>query len=179
MADQLIKIVDYDPAWIGKFVEQQTRLHTVLAPWLAGLIERIGSTAVPGLRAKPIIDMLAPVRSLAEAEGAVPALASEGWVFWPDDPNRHYRLWFLRPHPASRTHHLQLIEHDRPDATALIAFREALRKDGAFRADYATLKEKLAMLHRSDRDAYSNAKADFVRSVLEREGYAPPSRRPV
>jgi GrpB-like predicted nucleotidyltransferase (UPF0157 family) len=179
VTDQVIEIVDYDPAWNERFAEQRIRLSAVLAPWLAGAVEHVGATAVPGLRAKPIVDILAPVRSLAAAEAALPDLAQEGWLFWPDDPNRHYRLWFLRPCPTSRTHHLQLFEHDHPDAKALIAFRDALRNDDALRAAYATLKEKLAARYRSDRNAYSNAKVDFVRSVLRQEGHAPPSRKPV
>jgi|SRR5271166_588141 len=179
MTDQVIEIVDYDPAWADSFVEQQTRLSAVLAPWLASPVEHIGATAVPGLRAKPIVDILAPVRSLSAAEAALPDLAKEGWLFWSDDPNRHYRLWFLRPRPASRTHHLQLIEHDHPDAKALIAFRDALRKDGSLRADYATLKGRLAVQYRFDRNAYSNAKANFVRSALRQRGYTAPSRKPV
>src|SRR5207244_1819087 len=96
LADQAVEIVDYDPVWAERFTEQQARLSVVLAPWLAGPIEHIGSTSVPGLRAKPIVDMLAPVTSLADAEATLPELAREGWLFWPDDPNRHYRLWFLR-----------------------------------------------------------------------------------
>jgi len=119
LADQLVEIVNYDPVWAERFIEQQARLSVVLATWLAGPIEHIGSTSVPGLRAKSIVDMLAPVTSLAAAEAALPELAREGWLFWPDDPNRHYRLWFSRPHPNSRTHHLLLIEHDHPDARAL------------------------------------------------------------
>lgn len=133
MSDQAIEIVDYDPAWVAKFIEQQARLSTILAQWLAGPVEHIGSTAVPGLRSKPIVDILAPVTSLDAARAAVPVLAKAGWLFWPDDPNRHYRLWFLRPHPNSRTHHLQLIERNHPDARVLIAFRDALRGDGALR----------------------------------------------
>lgn len=61
MADQMIEIIEYDPVWVERFVEQRVRLDMVLAPWLAGTVEHIGSTSVPGLRAKPIIDILAPV----------------------------------------------------------------------------------------------------------------------
>lgn len=127
----------------------------------------------------PIIDILAPVKSLADAQAAIPALAEDGWLFWPEDPNRHYRLWFLRPHPSSRTHHLQLIAYDHPDAKALIVFRDALRDDHALRTAYATFKDALAAQHRTDRNAYSNAKADFVRSVLHQRGYPAPTRKEV
>ena len=99
MADQSIELTDYDPSWQARFAEQQVRLGTILAPWLAAEIEHIGSTSVPGLRSKPIIDILAPVRSLPASRAAIPVLQKDGWLFWPDDPNQDYRLWFLRPSP--------------------------------------------------------------------------------
>ena len=175
----MIEIIEYDPVWVERFVEQRVRLDVVLAPWLAGTVEHIGSTSVPGLRAKPIINILAPVKSLADAQTAMPALAGEGWLFWPQNPNRHYRMWFLRPHPRSRTHHLQLIAHNHPDARALIAFRDALRGDDALRTAYASLKETLAVQHQTNRNAYSNAKTDFIRSALRQRGCLAPSRMPV
>ena len=82
----------------------------------------------PGLRAKPIVDIVAPVRSFAAARAAVPVLEQDGWLFWPDDPNRFYRLWFLRPTPAARTHHLQIMQHDHPELHNLLLFRDALRE---------------------------------------------------
>ena len=89
--------------------------------------EHIGSTAVPGLRAKPIVDILAPVRSFTEAGQAVAVLEQDGWLFWPEDPNRFYRLWFLRPTPAARSHHLQIMQHDHPELaqTAAVPRRAA------------------------------------------------------
>jgi len=103
MADQLVEVLEYDPAWLGRFADQQGRLSAVLAPWLARPVEHIGSTSVPGLSAKPVIDVLALVHSLDEAQNAVGALEANGWLFWPDDPCRHYRLWFLCPRPEART----------------------------------------------------------------------------
>jgi GrpB-like predicted nucleotidyltransferase (UPF0157 family) len=166
VADQLVHLAEYDLTWPNLFAEQQTRAAAILAPWLAAPIEHIGSTSVPGLPAKPVIDMLAPVRSLTSAQDAVVPLAEDGWLFWPDDPCRHYRLWFLRPLPEARTHHLHLIEHDDPHARALIAFRDALRAEPGLRSDYADLKERLAREHRQDRNAYTNAKSGFVARVL-------------
>ena len=176
MKDQPVEIVEYDPAWPGRFTDRQDKVSAVLAPWLAGPVEHIGSTSVPGLAAKPVIDMLAPVRSLEEAQDAVGVLEADGWLFWPDDPCRHYRLWFLRPRPAARTHHLHVIEHDHPDARALLGFRDALRADQELRREYARLKKDLADRHRDDRDAYSNAKSEFVERVLRGAGIEPPSR---
>src|SRR5579862_8328717 len=161
MSDQLVHLSDYDEAWPDRFGDQQARVAVILAPWLAAPVEHIGSTSVPGLRAKPVIDMLGPVRSLVRARDAVGPLAADGWLFWPDDPCGHYRLWFLRPRPQARTHHLHLIEHGDPHARALIAFRHALRADPDLYAEYAALKSGLASRHRENRNAYTNAKSKF------------------
>lgn len=179
MADQPIALVDHDPSWHDRFLAQRDVLARLLRPWLAGAPAHVGSTAVPGLRAKPIIDILAPVRSLSEAGQAVAVLEQDGWLFWPADPNRFYRLWFLRPTPAARTHHLQIMQHDHPELRKLLLFRDVLRNDAAQRQAYAALKDRLAQEHRMDRDAYTDAKSDFVRRVLQAAGAAPPSRLPV
>jgi GrpB-like predicted nucleotidyltransferase (UPF0157 family) len=175
VADQLVHVAPYDPAWPGLFAEQRERATAILGPWLAAPIEHVGSTAVPGLPAKPVIDMLAPVRSLAQAQDAVAPLQADGWVFWPEDPCRHYRLWFLRPQPQARTHHLHVIEHDHPQARALIAFRDRLRTEAGLRTRYAELKQQLASRHRDNRNAYTNAKSDFVAAVLRTAGIEPPA----
>jgi GrpB-like predicted nucleotidyltransferase (UPF0157 family) len=179
MVDQSIELVAYDSGWQARFVEQQARLTVILKPWLAGEIEHVGSTSVPGLRSKPIVDILTPVRSLAASRAAIPILEEDGWLFWPDDPNRDYRLWFLRPNPAARTHHLQIIQHDNPNLRALIVFREALRRDSKAQAAYSALKADLTSKYHGDRNAYSNAKTEFVQAILEAEGVSPSSRKPV
>jgi GrpB-like predicted nucleotidyltransferase (UPF0157 family) len=179
MADQPIALVEHDPSWHDRFLVQQAVLARLLQPWLAAPPEHVGSTAVPGLRAKPIVDIIAPVRSFTAAQAAVPVLERDGWLFWPDDPNRSYRLWFLRPTPAARSHHLQIMQHGHPELHRLLLFRDALRNDPALRQAYAALKDWLAAQHRLDRDAYTDAKSDFVRSVLRAAGAAPSSRRPL
>jgi GrpB-like predicted nucleotidyltransferase (UPF0157 family) len=176
MADQRVAVVGYDPAWPDRFAEQRPLVEELLWPWLAGPVEHIGSTAVRGLRAKPVIDMLAPVSSLVSAQAAVPVLAQAGWLFWPDDPCRHYRLWFLRPSPEARTHHLHLIEAGHAHAAALVAFRDALRADGGLCREYADLKDRLAQQHPGNRNAYTNAKSSFVAQALRRAGIEPPPR---
>src|SRR5690242_15400411 len=117
-----IEITGYDPTWPIRFAEQRDRLAGLLAPWLAAPVEHIGSTSVPGLRAKPIVDLLAQVDSLAARTAMVDTLSADGWLYWPDDPNRAERLWFLRPKPEERTHHLQVVEYGSAKAKALLAF---------------------------------------------------------
>ena len=179
MSDEAVILVDYDPAWRHRFLEQAAALTTILQPWLAAPVEHVGSTAVPGLRAKPVVDILAPVVSLAHAQAAIAVLTADGWLFWPDDPNRDYRMWFLRPKPQARTHHLHVIQQDHPAARAELAFRDVLRKDLGVRQAYAALKDRLAVQHRTDRDAYTDAKSDFIRSVLHAAGANATSRKPV
>jgi GrpB-like predicted nucleotidyltransferase (UPF0157 family) len=99
MTDQRVQIEAFDPAWGQRFAEQKASVETPLAGVLAEPVQHIGSTSVPGLPAKPVIDILALVRSLADATERVPQLSQAGWLFWPDDPNRDYRLWFCDPHP--------------------------------------------------------------------------------
>jgi len=81
MLDQSIELIDYDLTWQARFVEQKTRLTMILNSWLAGEIEHIGSTSVPGLRSKPIVDILAPVQSLAASRAAISILNEDGWLF--------------------------------------------------------------------------------------------------
>jgi GrpB-like predicted nucleotidyltransferase (UPF0157 family) len=120
--------------------------------------------------------MLAPAGSLPEARAAVPVLADAGWLFWPEDPCGHYRLWLLRPRPEARTHHLHVVEAEHPHARGLLAFRDALRAEAGLRGEYASLKERLAEQHRDNRNAYANAKATFIVRALQRAGISPPQR---
>ena len=113
------------------------------------------------------------------SRAAIPILQKDGWLFWPDDPNQDHRFWFLRPNPAARTHHLQIIQHDHPSLRALIVFRDVLRRDVKVRAAYSALKADLATKHQSDRNAYTNAKTEFVLAILRAEGISPSLRKPV
>jgi GrpB-like predicted nucleotidyltransferase (UPF0157 family) len=179
MSDQPITLVDHNSSWHERFLTEQAVLLRLLQPWLAAAPEHVGSTSVPCLRAKPIIDILAPVHSLEHAQAAVPVLERNGWLFWADDPNRSYRLWFLRPTPASRTHHLQIMQHDHDEVRKVLLFRDALRNDRVLRQEYVALKQRLAERHHLDRNAYTDAKSEFVRSVLRAAGASPSSRRDI
>jgi GrpB-like predicted nucleotidyltransferase (UPF0157 family) len=161
-----VSIVEYDPSWQRAFAEQQDRLSVILREWLAEPVEHVGSTAVPGLASKPIVDILAPVVSLAEAGRAVSILQDDGWLHWPTDPNVSWRLWFLRPQPDARTHHLYLIQYDDPRVRELRAFRDMLRADDGLRDEYEALRRHLANVFRNDREAYTEAKARFIESRL-------------
>src|SRR5689334_10000058 len=172
-----VEVVDYDPAWQQSFADQRDRLTIRLTEWLAEPVEHVGSTAVPGLASKPIVDILAPVTSLIDAHAAVPLLEEDGSRHWTSDPNSSWRLWFLRPRPEARTHHLYLIQYDDPHTAELRAFRDVLGADDALRDGYEALKRSLGKEFRDDREAYTTAKARFVEDALRRRGIVP-LRRP-
>jgi GrpB-like predicted nucleotidyltransferase (UPF0157 family) len=164
--EEPIFLVDYDPAWPRLFAEERTALEAVLRLWLIGPIEHIGSTAVPGLTAKPVIDIMAPVRDLASSLRARDAIAPLDYVYFPYRPDVMH--WFCKPSPARRTHHLHLVPLDSPLWSDRLLFRDYLRVSPHAAAEYAGLKAALAEEHRHDREAYTDGKGDFVLSILER-----------
>jgi len=162
--DASIEICAPDPQWPARFEAERRLLQPLLAPWLAGPIEHIGSTAVPGLAAKPVLDIMAPVHALAASTGAIAAAASLGYLYHPYRAETMH--WFCKPSPAHRTHHLHLV----PGGSALwqdrLAFRDALRRSPALAAQYQALKLRLAAQFSTDREAYTDAKAPFIAAVL-------------
>ncbi|AGB26829.1 hypothetical protein Mycsm_06712 (plasmid) [Mycobacterium sp. JS623] len=168
-----VTVVEYDTHWPRQFAEQRDQLAHLLKPWLAAPVEHVGSTSVPGLASKPVIDILAPVISLPASRAAVSVLENDGWLYWPTDPNGRWRLWFLRPRPEARTHHLYLVQHDYAHVAELLAFRDALRANDGLRDQYRTLKRRLANVFRDDREAYTRAKAHFIDRTLRAGGVDP------
>jgi GrpB-like predicted nucleotidyltransferase (UPF0157 family) len=159
-----IYLVPYDASWPARFAEERAVLARVLSPWLAGPIEHIGSTAVPGLVAKPVIDIMAAVASLDESRPALAAVATLQYAYFP------YRAeimhWLCKPSDEVRTHHLHLV----PFASALwherLRFRDRLRSDTRVAAEYAALKLALAARYEFDREQYTDGKEPFVRRIL-------------
>lgn len=140
-------------------------LEHALAPVIDGGIHHVGSTAVPGIAAKPIIDVMVGVRSLEAAREYFDALAQLEYHYWPYQSWMH---WFCKPSPAARTYHLHLVEPGHPEFAGRLAFRDYLRADRLTAAAYEDLKSRLAKQHRDDRDAYTRAKGEFVRAVVAR-----------
>ena len=164
MSDAIVEIVPYDQEWPGRFRQERDRLIESLGPWLVGSPEHIGSTAVPGMCAKPVIDIMAPVRSLVESEGAISRAALLGYLHYPYKPEVMH--WFCKPSTELRTHHLHLVPDGSQQWRDRLAFRDALRSSSELRAEYRDLKERLARVHRWDREAYTEEKSPFVQRVL-------------
>jgi GrpB-like predicted nucleotidyltransferase (UPF0157 family) len=164
MSDQPVEIAPYDAAWPERFEEQRAQVERILAPWLVGAVEHVGSTSVPGLAAKPVVDMLAGVRALDESRPCIDLLSADGWLWAPYREDVEH--WFCRPTPEHRTHHLHVVEHGGELWNDMLDFRDALRADGPLRDRYGALKLDLATQHRHDRNAYTDAKSAFVEAAL-------------
>jgi len=163
-AEAPIDLVDYDPAWPVRFEEERRLLSDVLATWLAGPIEHVGSTAVPGLCAKPVIDIMAPVHTLEGSRPALDAAATLRYVYFPYRPTVMH--WFCKPSPAVRTHHLHLVPVRSPLWVERLTFRDYLRQEPRVAEAYARLKTDLAQQYRHDREGYTEAKGPFVAQAL-------------
>ena len=167
-----IVIHSYDPAWVEQFAAERDRIAPSFSGWVTRDIEHMGSTAVPGLAAKPIVDMLAVVDDVARCADPARLLAAAGWVHAPEpfDAADH-KLSFCTPDVAWRTHHLHVVEEASDGWRGWLAFRDYLRADSGAAAEYAGLKTRLAAEHGADpneRDAYRAGKAAFVRAITDR-----------
>jgi GrpB-like predicted nucleotidyltransferase (UPF0157 family) len=158
-----VEIVPYDPAWPGLFEEEQRTLLHAIGPWLGGPVEHIGSTAIPGLSAKPVIDIMAAVSSLEASRPALAVLAGVDYCYFPYRPESEH--WFCKPSPAFRTHHLHLVPLDSPQWAGALAFRDYLRANPETAAQYKELKTRLALEFRLDREAYTEAKGPFITRI--------------
>lgn len=157
-------VVPYDAAWPAMFEAERYQVAAALAGWVSGAIQHVGSTAVPGLAAKPVIDIMVGVADLQEARGAFPALAGLGYLYAPY--KSEFMHWFCKPSIAVRTHHLYLMEKDHPEWRAHIVFRDYLRSHPETAHSYEKLKRELAHRFRNDREGYTRAKGEFVARVV-------------
>jgi GrpB-like predicted nucleotidyltransferase (UPF0157 family) len=165
-----VKIEDYDPNWPKEFeVEQQRLLETFGDKILA--IEHIGSTSIPGLAAKPIIDMVAAVKSFDDLEEFIDGLQKLGYEYMPERMFND-RKFFPKGPRESRTHHLNLVlQGNFEQWVKPIAFRDYLRNHSQEREEYAKLKTTLANKHANDRATYTRLKDSFFHSVLKKANY--------
>jgi GrpB-like predicted nucleotidyltransferase (UPF0157 family) len=162
-----VKLVEHDPAWPAQAAALIAALTAPFAGSTAQL-EPIGSTAVPGLCAKPVLDLLLGVPRLADIEARIPALQALGWRYRPEHeaviPARRY---FVREPVAGWPRaHLNGVVFGGALWRQHLGFRDALRASPALCDAYAALKQRLAAEHALDKAAYQDAKAPFIRQVL-------------
>jgi len=161
-----VSIASHDPRWAAQFEEERARLLD-LFPGRFTAIEHFGSTAVPRLAAKPIIDILAGVGTLREADALLQPLCAHGYETSAEfNATLPDRRWLMRHALGRRTHHLHLVVFGGEPWIRRLQFRDALRADATIAARYEQLKRELAGQHRHDREAYTQAKTAFIDEVL-------------
>jgi GrpB-like predicted nucleotidyltransferase (UPF0157 family) len=180
LESKTVRLVAYDDRWPLLFEAEAARIVAALArfgvPTLA--IEHVGSTAVPGLAAKPVLDIAA-----GRPPGITPATYIELFesldYAYRGDGGLPGRQFFRRG--ALRSHHVHLVEHAGTHWNRYIRFRDTLRADPSLRDAYAELKHSLAMRFPRDREAYIAGKSEFVEQLLSRgrEESAPPRAQDV
>jgi len=174
--DETLEITPYDPKWPIAFAAERDRIAAGLGA-LALRIDHNGSTSVPGLAAKPIIDIQISVPSLQPIEAYAIRLTQLGYVHVPH-PDDAFCPFFHRPAAWPHTHHVHVVQTGGAEERRTLAFRDYLREHPVAARRYEELKRELASQHCaaefSSRQAYADAKTSFVDSVKERavaEGY--------
>jgi GrpB-like predicted nucleotidyltransferase (UPF0157 family) len=165
-----IELAAYDPRWPEEFAAEEARIRAVLPSEVVIAIEHFGSTAIPGVAAKPIIDILIAVTSLADArEHAISPLEAMGYAYWRENPKTDplFLVKGLPPRAERRTHHIHMTQSTGELRRGLL-FRDYLRLHPREAQAYESLKRTLAVNHRDEREAYTAGKADYIQEVMKR-----------
>jgi len=166
-AHEAVEIVPANSRWPELAAAEISRLERALAPRLVAGIHHVGSTSVPGLEAKPILDLLAGIRD--HTPDPDPALTALGWHLVPVElDGQPWRRFYVLPKNEKRYAHLHLVVPTSPQFRIVLTFRDQLRAAPETTRAYAALKQELAERHRTDREAYTRAKASFIEGVLAR-----------
>lgn len=170
-ATEAVEIAEPDPRWDRRARELRGAVQQTLQPWLTAAVEHVGSTAVAGLPAKPIIDLMAPVAALEDLELVAAMVATPGWHHVPPVLDlRPWRRFFVLVEDGRRAAHLHLLRTGDQRLADMAVFRDRLRCSPRVAAEYAAMKRRLADEHRADREAYTEAKTGFVVRVVHGEG---------
>lgn len=158
-----VRLEPYDPAWPQLYAEERERILAAVGDALLG-IEHVGSTSVPGMCAKPMLDIAVAVPSFEAAEALAPRLETLGYLHVPDAGVPGERT-FARGRPA-RTHLLHAVVAGSREWRNYLSFRDTLRTDPRIAREYDALKRRLAEQFASDRPRYTSAKNRFIKGVL-------------
>lgn len=165
-----VRIVPYDPHWPNDYADERRRILDALGDTLVSL-DHIGSTSVPGLGGKPIVDILGGVQNAVDADACLSPLRAIGYddvTVEPQEPNWHYCLGkrLGLPRPRLLNFHLHLVTHRSAHWEKQLLFRDYLRAHPMVAREYYDLKQRLASRHHSDREGYTTAKTGFINAVV-------------
>lgn len=162
-----VEIVEYDPKWAMLYRNEKGKIQAAIGH-LAVAVEHIGSTAVPGLGAKPTIDIMVAVRLLSDADKCIGPLRSIGYEYQPEhEVSMPERRFFRKGEPQREQHyHLHMVEEGSEFWKQHILFRDYLRTHPEKAQQYYELKKMLASKYGSNREGYTEAKTQFIQSIV-------------
>jgi GrpB-like predicted nucleotidyltransferase (UPF0157 family) len=159
-----VVLVPYVSEWTRLFQEEKHRLQKSLGPYV-GDIEHIGSTAIPGIVAKPIIDILALLRCVSDMDRCISLLGALGYTYKGEQDVQGWHF-FCKAGAANTTHHLHIFPRDNEHWHKYLLFRDYLCVHSIVASTYVALKKRLAAQYADDRKAYTAGKAAFIQSVV-------------
>mgnify|MGYP001607330285 CR=1 FL=1 len=161
-----ITIVNYNPAWVEEFEKHKKFISGAIGS-TALQIEHIGSTSVPRLAAKPIIDILLVVPDSSDESSYLPQLEKAGYLLRVREPDfQEHRMM----RPPEKNVHIHIFSPDSPEINRYLMFRDQLRKDPAARKQYEQIKQELAAQSWSDMNAYADAKTKVIEGIIQSAG---------
>lgn len=167
-----ITLSEYDPGWPSMFEKEKEFLLARLSSSNPS-IEHVGSTSVPGLIAKPTIDLMIGLPEFAQADSLVPPIQQLGYTYFKQyEDLMPYRRFFKKQNGDITTHHIHMVERGSEFWFRHLLFRDFLRGNQSTAADYAKLKLKLAQQDWKDGNEYAEAKTDFIREIEKRAGFS-------
>ncbi len=165
-----IDLENYDITWPDQASEEISEIKEKCDfNWVLE-IQHFGSTAIIGLKSKPILDIMIAVTNMSEAKKLVPILESMGYLFWDENPKKD-RMFFVKgmpPYGEKRTHHVHVFESTHEEWSARQIFRDYLNKNETEKKAYLDLKIELANKFKFDREAYTAGKTEFVKAVVRK-----------
>ena len=159
-----VEIVEYNPGWPRLFECEAAAIREACGPWVVE-VHHVGSTAVPGLAAKPVLDVMPVAAGPAEAREAVSGMTSLGYRYRGENGIAG-RCYFDKAVDGRTVAHVHMFPLGHPAIRTHLAFRDYLRTHPDAARDYERLKRELAAKHRNDRDAYTDAKAAFIEGII-------------
>jgi GrpB-like predicted nucleotidyltransferase (UPF0157 family) len=175
VSERKVVIVEYTPEWVMLYEKEKELIQKVIGH-IAMAIEHIGSTAVPGLGAKPTIDIMVGLHRLAYAEKCIEPLGSIGYEYQPEhEASMPERRFFRKGQPPKEQHyHLHMVEKRSDFWKQHLLFRDYLRTHPETVQQYYKLKRELASKYGSNREGYTEAKTSFIESIIAKAKHKQP-----
>lgn len=165
-----VKLEPYNPKWQKLFESEKSALRKMLGNKFIAA-EHVGSTAIPDIKVKPILDLMLAIPDLNDWEWLKEPLAELGYEFRRDFRNEQGHILFVKGPEENRTHYLKITELNSDFWTEHILFRDYLVNNPQYRKEYQNLKEKLFDAHGGNREPYTKGKEEFVRKILNLAGF--------